>query len=169
MGKKPLSWNKKATYLFGFKVHKTVTPRLPLQSSRLVKEKIKLLYFAKLLKEFEKVVPEGEQRRMAPFSTWKVQRWRHAFQAQSHKWFSSVTQEFPNIRRGGHPLHNHSPELPGLISDSPTPQSLPPSSASWRVSSRSIHSCFLGQLPNSSLWGWRTLPRLSRNHTYFQA
>lgn len=43
-------------FLFGFKVYKTVTPRLPLQSTRLVKEKVKLLYFAKLLKEFEKVV-----------------------------------------------------------------------------------------------------------------
>lgn len=43
-------------FLFGFKVHKAVTPRLPLQSTGLVKEKIKLLHFAKLLKEFEEVV-----------------------------------------------------------------------------------------------------------------
>lgn len=43
-------------FLFGFKVDKTVTPGLPFQSTRLVEEKVKLLYFAKLLKEFEEVV-----------------------------------------------------------------------------------------------------------------
>lgn len=59
----------------------------------------------------------------------------HAFQAQSHKWFSSVMHEFPNIHRGGHPLHSHSSEAGQLISDSPKPQSTKPSSQQCQLNS----------------------------------
>lgn len=102
-----------------------------------MKEKIKLLYFAELLKEFEKVVPGGGGGKtygtFQYFESMEIET--HAFQAQSHKWFSSVMHEFPNIHRGGHPLHSHSSEAGQLISDSPKPQSTKPSSQQCQLNS----------------------------------
>lgn len=57
-------------HLLSFEVDKTVPSRLSLQSTRLVKEEVKLLHCAKLLEELEEVVSVEKGQPMSTLGTW---------------------------------------------------------------------------------------------------
>jgi len=105
-----------------------------------VEEKVKLLHFAKLLKEFEKVVPEGESRQL-----WNLSAlWKRGDRTPWHTHPTSVTQirVFPSTQRcapctAGSSTHGSELRYQWLRQNPEAPSS-PPRRASWRACRRSI-------------------------------